>query len=70
MHGTYVNGKKLASEEEHLLSQGDLITFGTEVIRGKGEWPRTGQQIALTLSFGATNSSSASRYVPTGKSTL
>ncbi|OJJ95345.1 hypothetical protein ASPACDRAFT_64611 [Aspergillus aculeatus ATCC 16872] len=39
MHGTYVNGKKLASEEEHPLSQGDLITFGTEVIRGKDTFP-------------------------------
>ncbi|RAK71412.1 FHA domain protein [Aspergillus fijiensis CBS 313.89] len=39
MHGTYVNGKKLASEQEHPLSQGDLITFGTEVIRGKDTFP-------------------------------
>ncbi|PYI20696.1 hypothetical protein BO99DRAFT_411480 [Aspergillus violaceofuscus CBS 115571] len=39
MHGTFVNGKKLASQEEHPLSQGDLITFGTEVIRGKDTFP-------------------------------
>ncbi|RAL14277.1 FHA domain protein [Aspergillus homomorphus CBS 101889] len=39
MHGTYVNGKKLPSEEDYLLNQGDVITFGTEVIRGKDTFP-------------------------------
>ncbi|PYH41672.1 FHA domain protein [Aspergillus saccharolyticus JOP 1030-1] len=39
MHGTFVNGKKLPSEEDHLLNQGDIITFGTEVVRGKDTFP-------------------------------
>jgi hypothetical protein len=37
MHGTWVNHKKIPVNEDVGILDGDVLTFGVEVIRGSGE---------------------------------
>ncbi|RHZ60796.1 FHA domain protein [Aspergillus thermomutatus] len=39
MHGTWVNGKKIAIDKDVTIHSGDVVTFGTEVIRGEDTYP-------------------------------
>jgi hypothetical protein len=36
MHGTWVNCKKIAADKDVPIHSGDVVIFGTEVIRGEG----------------------------------
>lgn len=36
MHGTWLNKRKVPVETDMALSDGDVLTFGVEVIRGSG----------------------------------
>ena len=37
MHGTFVNGNKIASDKNHTIKSGDVVTFGASVTRGNGK---------------------------------
>ncbi|OOF92784.1 hypothetical protein ASPCADRAFT_210050 [Aspergillus carbonarius ITEM 5010] len=39
MHGTWINGKKITSEEDTVIQHGDVITFGSTVFRGTDTFP-------------------------------
>lgn len=36
MHGTWINCKKIAANKDVPIRSGDVVIFGTEVIRGEG----------------------------------
>lgn len=36
MHGTFVNDKRIASDQNHTIQNGDVVTFGAAVTRGDG----------------------------------
>lgn len=36
MHGSFVNGKRVANCEMHPLVSGDKIVFGSDIVRGPG----------------------------------
>lgn len=36
MHGTWVNCKKIPADKDVPIHSGDVVIFGTEVIRGEG----------------------------------
>ena len=37
MHGTWINGKKIPTEEDSVIKHDDVVTFGSTVYRGSGE---------------------------------
>ncbi|GFF32937.1 uncharacterized protein C3H7.13 [Aspergillus udagawae] len=39
MHGTWVNCKKIAADKDVPIHSGDVVIFGTEVIRGEDTYP-------------------------------
>ena len=36
MHGTWLNGEKVPGDKDTAIHDGDLVTFGAQVIRGTG----------------------------------
>lgn len=64
MHGTWINGKKIPTEEDSVINHDDVVTFGSTVYRGSGEYcPTTekGTDVLLTCHI---------RYLPSTKSSL
>ncbi|KAL4888839.1 hypothetical protein BDV59DRAFT_187893 [Aspergillus ambiguus] len=39
MHGTFINGNRLPVDENMAISNGDIIAFGAEVVRGRDSYP-------------------------------
>ncbi|GLA43761.1 hypothetical protein AnigIFM63309_001856 [Aspergillus niger] len=39
MHGTWINGKKIPTEEDSVINHDDVVTFGSTVYRGSDTFP-------------------------------
>lgn len=38
MHGTYIDGRRLQPQEQAIIVQGKVVTFGADILRGERKW--------------------------------